>query len=498
MMALGRRGRAFFAHAGLSYVYQAVVAVQGFLLIPLYLHYMGAAYYGYWLSTGGALFALTFVNLGLAPAVNREIATHHAGGNNALASENFAVGAFLHVAMGALLMLLALGAASVLPGLLHFPPSLTAPLTKALLLAAGAFALAIFNDFARGAAAAALRPAPVTISLIVAQLLGIAVNIWLLLHGWGAVSIAAGMLATQAAAFIGNSAFILSHRSIFLQRLPCTETLYGILRIAPSMMGARFGLRLTQQIEPTLLSFFAGPEFVTLYMVNRKLCDLLDTATNVVWGALMMPLAHFLGTAAAPAFNRAVRGAIFTIVSLIAVMMTGYVLVDQSFVALWLSGKSAAPLTLILLIGLARVAESAMNCIAEMHTVMGDARATARGILLFVVARLVLAVGLLWLIGVNGLPIAVAIAGTVFALQMLGALKRIYNLQGLDWGRVAGAAAGVAAIVCAAGLITALLDESLASPWARLGTGAAIAAVPASWWLANRWKWFRNRTLKAR
>lgn len=489
---LGRRGRAFFAHAGLSYVYQGVVALQGFLLIPLYLRYLGSAYYGYWLATGGALFALTFVNLGLAPAINREIAARHAAGEHQLSAENFITGLVLHLLMGLLLLGLAATVSRWLPSLLHFPDRLSSALLSAFLVASVAFALAMANDYMRGAAAAALQPAGVTIALIVAQLLGVAANVFLLIRGWGAISIAVGMLVTQLGALLGNMLFLLRARAILLSRLPSRQTVAAILGIVPSLLGARFALRLSQQIEPTLTSLFIGPEMTTLYMVNRKLCDLLDTVANVVWGALMMPLAHFFESAPEPRRSRTVISVLLTLFSLSTVLMAGYILIDRPFVALWVAGKANASLTLVAAIAFARLAESMFNCVSEMHTVMGAPRTTARGTLYFVAARLVLAVILLRLTGLNGLPLAVASAGAIFAVVMLRELtrRRIQAKPGsTKIGMVASAAIGMLA---AAAALSAGLD-AVAKGVLRLVTGVAIIAPLGLFWFTNRWKSFRGR-----
>ncbi|WP_265943741.1 hypothetical protein [Dechloromonas sp. A34] len=59
------RKRAITLQALGGYLNTGIQIVQGLILIPMYIHFLGLSLYGFWLSTGAILGMLGVMNLGL-------------------------------------------------------------------------------------------------------------------------------------------------------------------------------------------------------------------------------------------------------------------------------------------------------------------------------------------------------------------------------------------------------------------------------------------------
>ena len=69
------RKRATILQALGGYVNTGIIILQGLLLMPLYIRYLGADTYGLWLASGGILGMLGLINFGISSMLVQRIAS---------------------------------------------------------------------------------------------------------------------------------------------------------------------------------------------------------------------------------------------------------------------------------------------------------------------------------------------------------------------------------------------------------------------------------------
>ena len=69
------RRRAVFQQSFGGYLNRIISSLQGLILIPLYVFYLGEHIYGYWLATGGIIGWLGVVDIGIGGLIVQKISS---------------------------------------------------------------------------------------------------------------------------------------------------------------------------------------------------------------------------------------------------------------------------------------------------------------------------------------------------------------------------------------------------------------------------------------
>ena len=147
---LGKRKKAALVQAGLSYIFQAIGVIQGIILIPFYIKFLGAELYGYWLASGGILFALSLFELGLSQPINQKIALYYAQEQLEEVSRYFWTGNLIYILLAPLFIITFIILAHFVPLLLSVPDKHLDAIAFAFIIASASILLKVFNDFLRG------------------------------------------------------------------------------------------------------------------------------------------------------------------------------------------------------------------------------------------------------------------------------------------------------------------------------------------------------------
>ncbi|MDQ6988073.1 MAG: hypothetical protein Q9M25_09745, partial [Mariprofundaceae bacterium] len=102
-----------------GYANTGISILHGFLLIPLYLYYLGANLYGFWLASGGMLGMLALANFGVSSMLIQRVAQAYGKNNNQQAGAYFINGVVVYLGICGLYLLLGGTASFFLPAILH-------------------------------------------------------------------------------------------------------------------------------------------------------------------------------------------------------------------------------------------------------------------------------------------------------------------------------------------------------------------------------------------
>lgn len=453
------RKRAAMLQAVGGYANTGITVIQGLVLIPLYLHYIGAHTYGLWLASGGILTWMGFVDMGISGMFVQRIARAYGQQDLPHVGAYFTNGMVISFCMSLVFVGLGFGASLWLPELLGVAEQADL-LQQCFQLAVLATALNIVNECLRAFAQALLRPVFAITSLIACRLLGLAAIIVLLFHDFGLWSIPLGSAITAGSVFVLNSinAARLFH-SLAVKAAISMEVLREYIRISPALFASRIGNAMVQQIEPLLITMVLRPEVGTAYVVTKRAADIISQLLHVIIASSFPSFAHLAGEADAARIIQVMRYIVMLIFSLGLVGFGSYVAMNQSFVVLWVGTEYFLDSHVVILIAAGALVMVLRNTLSRMLMGLGDIVMPSLLMLLEAIVRVGLMVILLRAIGVAGVPAALLVSCGVFLIVLASrAEKRLPSLV------VRGSLARVALISLLAFGVASIIALSLPSP----------------------------------
>ena len=414
------RKRATVLQAVGGSVNTGIVIVQGLLLVPLYLHYIGAHTYGIWLASGGMLGMLGLMNFGISSLVIQRIARAYGQQNLSQAGAYFINGAVIY--LGICLLYSAVGwVTSIwLPVILKVTGEDAELVSRCFQIALLAMVLSIFTECLRSFCQALQRPVVPMASMVIGRILGIGVTAWMLFNEFGLWSIPVGTLLAEGMIFILNLLYALALFWKMESRMSLDRNIIKeYMRTSPALLMARVGNTLSQESEPLLITMFLSPEVTTAYMVTRRAADIVFRLLNVVVGSTMGSFAHLAGCGDSDKTIRVAQKLLILSFSLGAIGFAAYVGANQAFVSLWVGESFVFGQNIILFIAFGFFARAFRGLLGQILYGLGDFVYPSIVILLEGIARITLAVMLLNMLGVIGVPLALTLSCLV-AIVALG------------------------------------------------------------------------------
>ncbi len=424
------RKRATILQAMGGYVNTAIVIIQGLLLVPLYLHYIGAHVYGLWLASGGMLGVLGVVNFGVGSMVIQRVAKAYGNNNRAQAGTYFVNGAVVYFVICLFYVLVGYLASFFLPEILNISGNDAELLKQCFLLAVAAMAIGIFNECLRGWGQALLRPVFPAVSIAVGRLFGIGIIVWMLFDGFGLWAIPTGLLLAEILIFLLNMFNAVQlFRGLKIRIGLDLDIIKEYMRTSPALMMARVGNTLSREADPLLITMLLSPEVTTAYMITRRAADVVFRMLNVITGSIMGSFAHLNGCGDKKQTSAIAQKLLTLNFSMGIIGFATYVGANHSFVSLWVGESFVLDQNIILFVGLAYGARTFRGLLGQLLFGVGDFVYPSVVILLEGVGRVALTLGLLSVLGIIGVPLAfmlsclVMIALLSFRLKLMLAMR---------------------------------------------------------------------------
>ena len=414
------RKRATVLQAAGGYVNTGIVIVQGLLLIPLYLYYIGAHTYGLWLASGGILGMLSLMNFGISSLVIQRI-------SHAYAQENFDQTGlyFINAAVIYLGICLLFGAAGWLasywiPAILNITGNDAELLHMCFQMAVLAMIIGIFNEYLRSFSGALLRPVIPAVSMAIGRVSGIAVTIWMLVNDFGLWSIPVGLVISEGVILSVNLMYALAlYQKLEVNMRLDREIIKDYLLTSPALLMARVGNTVSKESQPLLITILINPEMTTAYMVTRRAADVVFQLLNVIVGSIMGSFSHLAGSGDSDRIINVAKKLLILSFSLSAIGFATYVGVNHAFVSLWVGESFVLDQGIILFIALGFFARTVRGLLGQLLYGLRNFIYPSKVVFLEAFFGVGLAIALLRVIGVIGVPIAFALS-CVVAVVILG------------------------------------------------------------------------------
>lgn len=452
-----------------------LVLVQGLLLVPLYLRYLGPGMYGAWVASGDVLGWLAVLDLGVTGIGLQRMAAAHGRGDAREVAGWYGTAMLVQGVLAALLAAAAVLAAPRVAGWVGTGGAGDAELAGAFAVAGVAAGLGLLANGAGGLALAVQRPVFVNAAALAAGVAGIGVTLAMLLDGGGVWALALGMLARSVillAASGAHAAWLL----VAELRVPAhlrPSALRDLARLSPVSLLTLTGNAVAGRSDALLVALFFGPHAVAAYVLTRRAADLLAMFLARLGGAVYPGFAHLVGRGqharAAAVLGDVARLYLWTAGPAVAL----YLALNRTFVELWVGPAQYAGHGLTVLIGLNVLMVGWSSLVLYVNGAAGNIERAGIAVFVEAAARVGIAVALLRLWGIGGLP-AAGIATTAVSAQvgMRWLRTRLRHRPPALPPRALAAAGVLLALGAAAGRVR------WGGTWAGLaGWGAALAAL---------------------
>jgi O-antigen/teichoic acid export membrane protein len=418
-----RRGAVLMLAGG--YANLALLTVQGLVLVPLYLRYVGSELYGAWLASGDLLGWLALLDMGVAGVVTQRMAAAHGRGERAELGEYYATGLAVQAVLVAVLTALAAAAAPFIPGWLgiHGPD---ARLLSACFAVAGiATGVGILATLVASLPLAVQRMGFYTAASLASTLAGLVVTLWGLLSGAGLWALVWGMLARSGLLLLSVGAYaagVLRHEGARLRvRMP-------VLRELGSLGGATFlsmlGNTAVGRCDALLVAVVFRPELATVYVLTRRAAEIIAMFLARVGGAVFPGFAHLVGAGQLPRARQVLAQVDRGYLAVASLALALYMALNRTFMELWVGPAQYGGHLLTVLIALNVLLVGRAAVIVYLLGGAGDIRRSAHVIFAEAVVRVGATLALLYLLGVRGVPVAGIVTTIVSAQVAMGMLAR--------------------------------------------------------------------------
>jgi O-antigen/teichoic acid export membrane protein len=408
------RRQGTLAFAATTFILNGLNIVRGLVLVPLYLHYVGEGLYGAWLASGSIVAYLGLCDCGLNSVIIQKVGEAYGAGDSPRLARYLGSGLLTVVLLSPFPVLLGIICAPHLPHLLGLSTDLAQSLVAAFILASGAVSLMIVGHALGGIVCALQRQLLHGLIWIGASVIGLLLTVILLITGYGLMALAWGLLIQSGLVLLMEGAVFWHLQKQILAGASLTPAWGGVVELmkpSVTMFLARGGTTLAGQSDNLLIGMFMGPQAVLVYDLTKRGYEMLRLVMGMPIASFTPALAHFFGELRGEMAKA--RGLTETLIHVSAVtglvLMGGYVILDRSFVSLWVGPSFYAGDLVVILIGIYGLLSSQALPLYQIVFSRGQIYTVALATVAEGVLRVLLLVIMLrWL----GLP-GVALAGVI-------------------------------------------------------------------------------------
>lgn len=475
-----RRGALVMLLGG--YANLLLLVVQGLVLVPLYLRELGSETYGAWMASGDLLGWLAVLDMGISGISGQRMAAAHGRGEHRVIGDYFGTGLAVQALLVLVLTALAILASPLVPGWVRLEGTAGTQLAACFAVAGLATGLGLMGNVVTALALSTQRMVFVNLAIFGSGLAGLGVTLGLLLSGRGLWALALGMLARTGLmlVLVGAHAAYVLRRDLGVRARVRREVVREFSGLSAVSVLVMLGNTLVGRSDAMLIALFHGPQTVTLYVLTRRAAEMLSMFLARIGGAVYPGFAHLVGSGddARAAGVMAQVARLYFCAAVPAVAL--YMALNRSFVELWVGPGQFAGQPLTVFVGLNVLFVGWAALVLYLSGAAGLIARAGLALFLEAVVRVGLALLLLSLWGIPGLPAAGVVTTAVSAHLALGWLYRRLGRAraGFPW-REAALGAALLGLGAAAGTVR------WGSSWAALTAwGAAFGALAAALVLA--------------
>lgn len=417
-----------------QYVTTGLSIINGIVLVPLYLTHIDFKLYGAWLATGNIVAWLLLADAGFSDILRQRTARHYGQQDFDLLGKIITTGLICVVAVGMIPLLISMAIAPFLPHLFKLEGVMSTSLIYSFVCAGVASSLVVIAGGAGAAQQGLQRNISYSTIYNGGSIVGILVTIWMLVHGYGLLSIPMGLTIRGILWVLGSwgHLFWFCKHKLGLRMRYAKEHLQEILNLTSWTFFSRLAYQLFAKCDAFIVGLFMGPEATPVFVLTGRAWDLLLMFVERIAIAAMPSLAHLEGEGDNLKFNR-ISQLISRIVAYASIIGIGACLaLNKTFMALWVGKKLYAGGAFDIAMSMAMACIVFVSVVYQILYARGKIKELSIAATVLCITRALSVVGLIWLVGYIGSPISfVAVFGCAimlfYAPQWIKSMQRIHR-----------------------------------------------------------------------
>ena len=406
-----------------------LVSIQALVMMPLYMSKIGSHMYGAWLATGDLLVLMLAFDMGIPNILIQRIGAALANSDKKAIGNYFGTGATILIAFSCTLCLALASISPFVPSWVHLHGADAQLLQKTFLLDTVAICLMLTNFVFQGLARGLQQTGFINLSSFLATLVGFATVLGLLLTDHGLWSISIGVAIRATLTLFGSVLFLFTGVDRDIRKCLCfdRDVAREFCKLSPPMFVAGLSYGFMNNCQVFLAAIVLGPESATIFGLTRKAADVARNVLDAVGNASYGGFAHLFASGDRVKSRSIYQEVIAIYLSVGLALMCAYIATNPSLVGVWVSGKIFGGSTLTILIALSTMISSWSYLTLSLYRSTDHHRAVSSALLLECLCRLPLMIGLLYLFGLPGLPVATILTGLASGLWAHFRIKRLLD-----------------------------------------------------------------------
>ena len=422
------RKKAVIWHIAGGWLSNLIHIVQGLLMIPLYLHYLGDRLYGFWLATGGVLALIAMVDVGVSVVTLQRCAA--AFGRKELGSVTlyFWHGAVVMAGVLSLFLIAVIAVGSIIPEWLQIDPAFQQIIIHCFYATSIATMVHLANDFMRNFASALQRNnIPVFAQTLgdLVSLLGILLA--LVRYELGLWALVVGVLLRTLVPFVINLLHtLLILRSLGQRNRWSIAIFKDYMSMIPAILAAKASGQFAQNLPAVLITRSIGPEATVAFTVTMRVLGLLQNVINHALAALYGACSHYFSDPTVGNERRCQTLAQLSRGYFVGagVGVSLYALLNHGFIAIWISETQFVGQLFTCLAALASFIQVRNSLFVGLGISVGEIRAVEFTQFFEQTVRIGLIVWGIYAVGLLGVPLAIIIAGLLAQFRYINIFQR--------------------------------------------------------------------------
>ena len=339
----------------LRYASLATATATGFIMVPLYLAYIPADIYGFWLAAGYFLVLMTTCDPGLSVVLQQKVAAAYGQRNMALVGAHIGSGLFLSAIVCSLVLLAGVTLAFWVPSLVGVTsPDAAKTLSLSFSFAIAGTALALFS-FSISAINQGLQSSWAASGVVLlVNVVSSALTAVMLIKGLGVQAIAIGAVVAGGASTLAQATYLILRLRV--ERCPVSLSnshTKSLGEVFTYTIVGRAASAAANNIDLLVVCKLIDARAVVMLSVSRKAVELSRELVNQLVVSFMPALSHLQSEGAVER-----TAAVVTRLTRILIWLSGFVVggvmcFNDDFVSLWLGGEQFVGASLNLMLATA-------------------------------------------------------------------------------------------------------------------------------------------------
>lgn len=410
-----------------------VSALVGFILVPMFTKYLGAAQYGVWVLAQSVVSYLSLLEFGLTTTLTRHLAAAKATGDYNQANRILGQLATMMWGVGFLIALGAIIGSLLLPHIFKLEPDQAKLFQWAFLLIGIQAALGVITNIWEGAMGAAEDYHVLNGLYIFAALARLAYSVVLLKLGYG-------LLALLSAQFVViGIVWLLDHLYMKWRypQLSFRPKWFGwkeakpLAKFSSAVFLSHIAGLLANDTDKVIAGIFLGPTAVAIYQVGYKLYDLARSLIANAPTVLMPTVAALYAANEHEQLKRMLCQVSSTMVAILGAIYIPFILYGHDFILLWVGPKFKQSAIILTWLSAAMLLSASNRVLGSVLWGTNDYRVLVNISLFYAIANASLSILFCRWWGVVG--IAAATTLTAAPVHVFLAIYAVYKFQVSLW-----------------------------------------------------------------